>query len=186
MSRPMMMLLLVACGGGEPDKEGPGPDPTDTDTSDTDTTDTTDTDTTDTDTTDTDTTDTETTDTAGDPGEVVLAPEAAPKTGGPSLLTGVLVTCSDTQEATLRAELIGVVGDLEATPIVDGALGTAESLTVTEGSLFHNGEGVFVVDDCEATGWRFVASANGVETCLVTGSGAAEWLADSGADCELR
>jgi len=181
MSRAMMMLLLVACGGGEPDKEGPGSDPTDTDTSDTDTTDTTDTD-----ATDTDTTDTETTDTAGDPGEVVLAPSTGPKTGGPSLLTGVLVTCSGAQEATLRAELIGVVGALEATPIVDGTLGTATALTVTEGSLFHNGEGVLPVDDCEATGWRFVASANGVETCLVTGAGAADWLADSGADCELR
>ncbi len=186
MSRAMMILLLVACGGGEPDKEGPGPDPTDTDTTDTDTTDTTDTDTTDTDTTDTDATGTETTDTAGDPGEVVLAPSTGPKTGGPSLLTGVLVTCSSAQEATLRAELIGAVGVVEATPIVDGALGTAATLTVTEGSLFHNGDGTLAVDDCEATGWRFVASVNGVETCLVTGAGAADWLADSGADCELR
>ena len=43
---------------------------------------------------------------------------------------------------------------VEATPIVDGTLGTATALTVTEGSLFHNGEGVLPVDDCECQATR--------------------------------
>jgi len=168
-----LLLVAVACGGGEPtggstDPKGTDPDPTETDT-------------------DTDTVDTETTTTdTGPTDEVVFTPSEALPKGMPAVLTGVRVDCESDTEARVTAEFFGEIGTVEAAPIVDGVLLPSASLPIEERSLFHLASASVSVADCQATGWRIVAAANGRETCLVTGSGASEWLDGAAGDCQLR
>jgi hypothetical protein len=179
-----IIAVVTACGVDDPTAPaGEDTDTTDTDTTDTDTTDTdtTDTDTTDTDTTDTDTTDTDTTEPDA---EVVLAAPDPSLT--PAVLTGVVARCEGATQALVIGEFVGGIGTVTATPIVEGVLLDAVSLPVEERSLFHRGEALVEVVDCETTAWRIVAAASGVETCMVTGPGAEAWLASSGSDCDLR
>ncbi len=131
--------------------------------------------------TDTDT-DTDTTTTAEmDP--VVIEPVAP--VDPPVLFSGALATCEGS-EGRVIAEFIGPVGVVEASPIVGGALLDPVAMSVDDRRMFRRAEATVPVADCSATGWHVRTVVDGAEACMVTGPGAADWLAASGLECTLR
>jgi hypothetical protein len=98
--------------------------------------------------------------------------------------SGVQALCDGTS-VQLVAEYIGPVGDVVATPIqADGLLGDPVALTPLSDDLFRLADGE--ATGCDAVAWRFVVEAQGQQDCIVTGPGAADWLAASEEDCERR